>query len=246
MINRDEKTDTLRESDGSGRRQDYGLKPSTYFSAARRDYVSELPSNPKAKILEVGCGAGATGALALREGKCGTYCGIELFPEAAAAARALLTEVIAGNVEELELPWGAATFDVLIMSEVIEHLVDPWRCLTKLRTVLKPGAVVFASSPNIAHWNVLTMLLRGRWDWADRGVLDITHLRFFTPRSYRELFLSCGFEIELVKEVRAFGAKARIVNALTLGRLRHLFVKQIDLRGRPVALRAKTAGSGAK
>lgn len=231
-MNRNQNAGELEESGHSGQRQDYGLKPPTYFTAARRDYVSELPSNTEAKILEIGCGAGETGALALREKRCGTYCGVEICLEAARMAKTLLTEVIVGNIEDLQLPWDASTFDVLILSEVLEHLVDPWGCLTKLRTVMKPGAVVFASSPNIAHWNVLTMLLRGHWEWADSGVLDVTHLRFFTPRSYGELFTSCGFEVESVKEVRAFGAKAVIANVLTLGRLRHLLMKQIDLRAR--------------
>ena len=83
----------------------YDLKDDSYFAMARNDYVAELPANPEAAILEIGCSNGATGALALAEGRCGRYCGVELFEEPAAVARERLTEVVVGDVEELELPW---------------------------------------------------------------------------------------------------------------------------------------------
>ena len=86
----------------------YDLKDTSYFAMARDDYVAALPDNPEASILEIGCSNGATGALALAQGKCRRYCGVELFPEPAAAARERLTEVVEGDVEQLELPWPAA------------------------------------------------------------------------------------------------------------------------------------------
>ena len=106
---------------------------------ARDDYVAALPDDPEASILEIGCSNGATGALALARGKCRRYCGVELFPEPAAAARERLTEVVEGDVEQLELPWPAQSFDALILSEVLEHLRDPWAVLERLRPLLRPG-----------------------------------------------------------------------------------------------------------
>jgi 2-polyprenyl-3-methyl-5-hydroxy-6-metoxy-1,4-benzoquinol methylase len=128
------------------------------------------------------------------------------------------------------LPWDENWFDALILSEVIEHLVDPWSVLRKIRPLMKSGARVFASSPNVSHFSVLRMLWRGDWTLEDSGLMDRTHLRWFTPRSYRELFESTGYRVDSVRELAPFGRKARFVNKVTFGRWRHLLTYQIDLR----------------
>lgn len=208
----------------------YSAKEGEYFSNPRHDYVAELPLDRDAKILEVGCGDGATGALALQEKKCSVYCGVELSPTAARRARGKITQVVAGDVEKLELPWSPGTFDVLILSEVLEHFVDPWAVLEKLRPLMKSGGRVLASSPNVAHYKVLLMLFRGNWVLADSGLMDRTHLRWFTPISYRELFESTGFRVDVVRELTPLTKKSCVANLLTLGFLKHLFIVQIDLR----------------
>ena len=208
----------------------YSAKEGEYFSNARRDYVSELPPETGTKILEIGCGGGATGALALQEKKCSVYCGVELSPSAAERARGKITQVVAGDVEKIELPWAPGTFDVLILSEVLEHLVDPWAVLKKLRPLIKSGGRVLASSPNVAHYKTLLMLFRGNWMLTDSGLMDRTHLRWFTPISYRELFESSGFQVDLVRTLTPLTRKRCVANLLTLGRLEHLFIVQIDLR----------------
>lgn len=208
----------------------YSAKEGEYFSNARRDYVTELPLNSGATILEVGCGDGATGTLALQEKKCSVYCGVELSPSAAERARGRITQVVVGDVEKIELPWPPGTFDVLILSEVLEHFVDPWAVLEKLRPLMKSGGRVLASSPNVAHFKILLMLFRGNWVLTDSGLMDRTHLRWFTPISYRELFESTGFRVDLVRELTPLTRKSCVVNLLTLGSLKHLFIVQIDLR----------------
>lgn len=208
----------------------YSQKTEQYFAGARASYVSELPDNPESSILEIGCGSGGTGALALAQRKCRVYCGVELFEPAAREAAKKLTRVIVGNIEELEMPWQQATFDALILSEVLEHLVDPWSTLRKLRPLLKPGARVFASSPNVSQWRVIWMLLQGEWNLADCGPMDKTHLRWFTPKSYQELFESCGYRVDSVRPVTPLSRKAALVSALTFGTLHHLSVRQVDLR----------------
>jgi 2-polyprenyl-3-methyl-5-hydroxy-6-metoxy-1,4-benzoquinol methylase len=208
----------------------YRSKVELYFNGARRDYTAELPRNPDAKILEIGCSGGETGAIALAEGKCGHYCGVEMFDSAAEKARGKISHLLHGNIETLELPWGAETFDVLIMSEVLEHLADPWAVLRKLRPLLKPGGRIFASSPNISHYRIITMLIRGQWTLTDMGIMDRTHLRWFTPSAYRGLFESCEYRVDSVHEHQSFSKKAQIVNALTFGKFKHLFMGQVELR----------------
>jgi 2-polyprenyl-3-methyl-5-hydroxy-6-metoxy-1,4-benzoquinol methylase len=209
----------------------YRAKGGAYFSGARPDILADLPGNRDAAILEIGCGHGATGALALAEGRCGTYCGVELFDDAAGIAAGHLTEVVTGDVEKIALPWPAQTFDVLILSEVLEHLVDPWAALARLRPLLKPGAKVFASSPNAAHYAIILMLVAGEWRLENAGPMDRTHLRWFTPRSYRRLFEGAGFIVDRVEALSPPGWKAKIFLGLTLGRSSHLVARQIMLRG---------------
>nr|HPG89590.1 class I SAM-dependent methyltransferase [Hyphomicrobium sp.] len=153
----------------------YAVKPASYFSNARADFVDRLPRDPTAQILEIGCGTGATGALALSEGCCARYVGVELFEAAASEAREVLSDVVTGDVETLEFNWQPAAFDAIILSEVLEHLVEPGATLRKLSRFVRPGGMLLASSPNIAHWRVIRELVMGRFQLADQGVFDRTH-----------------------------------------------------------------------
>jgi len=210
----------------------YAGKPEAYFAGARADFVARLPSDPQSAILEIGCGSGETGALALAEGRCGRYAGVELTEAAAAKARSVLSEVVVGDVERLELPWQPASFDALILSEVLEHLVEPWTVLERVARLVRPGGTVLASSPNLAHWRVIAGLARGRFELADQGVFDRTHMRWFTPASFRAMFEQAGFEVPSVHPITPFSGRSRIISRLSGGRLDHLLMVQICVEGR--------------
>ena len=212
--------------------KDYVEKAQSYFHGERRDFIDCLERSSTRQILEIGCGDGATGAYAKREGKCGRYVGIELFPEAAKIAGQFLDKVYIGNIETFEIPEECGLSDVLIASEVLEHLIDPLAVLRKLYHKLVPGALVFASSPNIAHHSTLRMLLAGGWDLADSGRMDSTHMRWFTPKTYTLMFEDSGFEVLSVRPLVPVRRKARLLNFLTGSRYQHLFVSQIVLQGR--------------
>lgn len=210
----------------------YKSKPQAYFSGARKDFVGLLPRDAGAAILEIGCGTGATGALALKEGCCGRYVGVELFEAAADEARGVLSEVLTGNVESLRFDWQPASFDALILSEVLEHLIEPGHVLRDLARFLRPGGLVMASSPNVAHWRVIRELISGRFHLADKGVFDRTHMRWFTPCTFAEMFELAGFKVERIGPVTPFGARTRAISKLTRGHFDHLFMTQIALIGR--------------
>jgi 2-polyprenyl-3-methyl-5-hydroxy-6-metoxy-1,4-benzoquinol methylase len=213
----------------------YRDKPTGYFGSSRQDIVDLLSTGPQGAILELGCGAGGTGRDAIAAGKAGRYVGIELDERAASIAAQHLSEVLVGDVgdtQQIDLSPLAGRFDVLIISEVLEHLTDPWTTLERLVQCLKPGGAVFASSPNIAHWQVLKDLFLGRFVYADVGVMDKTHLRWFTPNSYREMFEGAGVEVLEVRALTSARWKARTLDALTGGRFRHLFMAQIMVTGR--------------
>jgi 2-polyprenyl-3-methyl-5-hydroxy-6-metoxy-1,4-benzoquinol methylase len=208
----------------------YCNKTNGYFSGIRKDYIDELPVSESACILEIGCGAGDTGRYALEQNKCGLYYGIELCEKAAAAADARITEVLHGDVEDIVIPWEKEIFDVLILSEVLEHLRDPCSVLKKIHPYLKPGAKVYASSPNVSHFEIVLMLLRGEWNMKNSGVMDETHLCWFTPKSYVRMFNDSGYDILCVKPV-VLSFKAKLLSAFTFHLVAYLFWKQIDIRG---------------
>lgn len=210
---------------------DYANKPDAYFAGARRDLVDRLPLDPGAVILEIGCGAGGTGAHALREGKCKRYVGIDISDAAASKARIRLSEVLVDDVETMAFPWPEQTFDALIMSEVLEHLRDPWEALERLLPLVKQHGLIMASSPNISHHRVIRNLFRGRWELTESGVMDSTHLRWFTPASFEKMFTDVGVRVESIGPVAEFGWKAKAINKLTGNKMRHLFMTQICLIG---------------
>lgn len=207
----------------------YTSKPAAYFAGARADFVRRLPFDPTASILEIGCGSGATGALALSQHRCGRYVGVELFESAAEEARKVLSEVITGNVENMSFDWQPASFDALILSEVLEHLVEPGRVVKDLARFVRPGGVVMASSPNIAHWRVVKEIASGRFNLADRGVFDRTHLRWFTPDTFAAMFEEAGFKVDWLGPVTPFSARTATLLRLTGGRFSHLFMTQIAI-----------------
>jgi SAM-dependent methyltransferase len=116
-------------------------------------------------------------------------------PAVAEEAAVHLDQVVCGDIETMELSWDDASFDVVICGDVLEHLADPWRALRRLSALLAPDGVVIASIPNIQNYRVIRGLLRGRWDYRERGLLDFGHLRFFTWRSIVQLFDQAGLEI---------------------------------------------------
>lgn len=208
----------------------YQVKDQAYFGAARADYVDLLPADPNARILELGCGNGATGALALSHGKAGEYIGIEMFEPMARIAERALTRVHVGDVAQLDLDYPPHYFDALIMSEVLEHLVDPYAVLARLVRLVRPGGLVMASSPNVGHWQVVAQLLVGQFDYTDAGPMDRTHLRWFTASSYARMFKEAGVVVERVGPFGEETWKGRLLGPL-LGPLRQLRHFQINLIG---------------
>ncbi len=214
---------------------DYSAKIDGYFDGIRPAFVEALPSNPTARLLEIGCGNGRTASAAHAAGKCGWCCGVELCAGPAREAGKRLDQVCVGNVEQMELNLPPASFDVLMLSEVLEHLVDPGAVLKKLRPLLKPGAIVLAGSPNVCHHSVLRMLLAGKWEYQNKGILDATHLRWFTAPSYQALFEENGYVVDQVGSANPLSLKARITRKLLFHRFDHLFYTQIFLRGHVAA-----------
>ncbi len=148
------------------------------------------------KVLDVGCGIGLNGAVAKRKGAQVT--GIEIAPWAAAQAREVLDEVLEIDITDADAVargLEGRSFDLLMFPDVLEHLVEPRQTLERLLEYLEDGGHVLVSLPNVAAWTMRLGLLRGRWNYGASGILDDSHLRFFTLRGGRELCESVGLEV---------------------------------------------------
>ena len=147
-------------------------------------------------VLEFGCATGYMSDVLVQRRAC-RVTGIELDPQAAAEATAYCDRVIVGDAESLDFDehLGDERFDAVLFADVLEHLRDPAALLRRVRPFVAEDGAVIASLPNIAHVSVRLALLGGEFRYRDLGLLDETHLRFFTRASIVELFESTGFVV---------------------------------------------------
>ena len=179
----------------------HGLKYPYSFNP-RLDLLQMMDlQKPSLSVLEVGCACGVT-LLTVRNANLGakTY-GIEFDEQAAAFARHFAV-VEALDVETLDRPEWHEKFDYIILGDVIEHLREPQRAMKNLALLLKPGGCVLVSTPNVMHFSVFRMMLAGRWKYEEAGILDRTHLRFFTRTDLLALLEAAGLEPQEVFESR--------------------------------------------
>ncbi|AMV24175.1 putative S-adenosylmethionine-dependent methyltransferase [Gemmata sp. SH-PL17] len=168
-----------------------------YFEFDRPELLALVPETA-ADVVDLGCGAGRLGA-ALKARQACRVVGVEHDPGAAAAARARLDLVLEGDAEALDWPFPDHSFDAVVCGDVLEHLRDPLALLKRVRAWLRPEGVLVVSLPNVRHHTVVRALLGGDWTYEPAGLLDHTHLRFFTRREIEKLLFRAGFAVpELV------------------------------------------------
>jgi 2-polyprenyl-3-methyl-5-hydroxy-6-metoxy-1,4-benzoquinol methylase len=172
-----------------------------YFKGQRSDVANLVPSTC-ARILDVGCGFGGLGRNLLGRGVIQVF-GVEINPDAGSQLAGVYEDHWISDVEQFQLPVGFEGFDCIVFADVLEHLNDPWGTLERYLQWLKPGGYVVASIPNVRNIALLfNLIVRGRWRYEDAGLLDRTHLRFFTRREIMDLFSTAGLQVELVGENR--------------------------------------------
>jgi 2-polyprenyl-3-methyl-5-hydroxy-6-metoxy-1,4-benzoquinol methylase len=154
----------------------------------------ELAGHDK-DVLDVGCASGYLGRALAAQG-C-RVSGVEYDPVAGEAARKHLDRVVVGDVQALDLvaEFGEGSFDVVIFGDVLEHLTDPEGVLRAALPLLRPGGAVIVSVPNVAHGSLRLALLQGRWTYTETGLLDETHVRFFTRDRVRRLVEQAGLQV---------------------------------------------------
>ena len=153
---------------------------------------------PNSRVLELGCASGYLSGYMEQALGC-RVTGLELDPDATQIAAGRCSEVYTVDLDApdaLEPAQASAPYDVLLAAAVLEHLKYPERLLQNAHELLKPGARVIVSLPNIAHWQVRLKLLLGRFDYEDYGIMDRTHLHLYTVKTGRALLAEQGYSVE--------------------------------------------------
>ena len=186
--------------------RDYASKREEYFECPRPEMLEYVPSLSR-RVLDVGCGTGSFGASLRKRTGCEVW-GVESNAPSIPKAEENLDKVLHGYFgPELDLPSGY--FDCVVFNDVLEHMPDPASALALARALLSCGGCVVASIPNVRHFpTVWKLVVGGEWEYKEFGILDKTHLRFFTRLSIRRLFQEAGFTIQRIDGISSFHSLA--------------------------------------
>ena len=205
---------------------------SAYYHAERREMLPFLPDHIR-KTVEFGCGNGAFSSLVKERYRAESW-GIDLNDAALKEAETKLDRVIHGNAADVLRTLPANYFDCVICNDFLEHLVFPDRFLSEIRSRLQPGAFLIASVPNIRYWRTfIEYFFHKDWNYVDAGILDHSHLRFFTKKSIIRLLNSCGIKIEHMQGIHKTDSRNFfLANILLLGFIDDMKYLQYAFRGR--------------
>jgi 2-polyprenyl-3-methyl-5-hydroxy-6-metoxy-1,4-benzoquinol methylase len=208
----------------------YAQKDSVYFEWNRlNDIIRYLPATAD-RICEIGCGTGATLASLKHHYNPSFIAGFDIHEPSVTIARGRLDRAEVIDIEAKPLPDYIEDMDLFLCLDVLEHLRDPWAVVKALHARLRIGGSVVASIPNIQHYSVSAPLLfAAKWELADAGLLDRTHLRFFVRKSAIELMTSSGLRIEAIGPT--YGRRLdRAVAICTAGLLTNICALQYIVR----------------
>jgi len=198
--------DTVQDSDMSGRQDKIypgviDLREENNSHSKMYKFINEDACERNSRILEVGCSSGYFGKALKQNGH--EVWGVEISRQAVELARLCLDHVFHGTIEEFLCNKNSQDikFDYIVFGDVLEHLTDPLKILKDCRRILSHRGAIVASIPNVAHRAVRAMLMEGRWDYDDMGIMDNTHLRFFTRKTIVDLFTHGDYEITEMETV---------------------------------------------
>lgn len=193
--------------------------PDGYYVQHRSEMLPFIPSHTK-RMLDVGCAEGGFASLVLTQRPGIEIWGIEPVEQAAQKAQACLTRVLCCGIETAIDQLPAGHFDCITFNDVLEHLVDPWAILKMMRGKLAPRGHLVASIPNLRYFAVMKQIVQeADLRYTHSGVLDRTHLRFFTQKSMAQMFKDCGYQIDRIEGLKKekLPLKMALINRLTGG-----------------------------
>jgi len=173
------------------------------------DRLSTAIVEDNTKLLELGCSTGFMSQYFSTQKKCSVY-GVDINNLALKSAQKHCQKTICGDVDDKQT-WkkikAFAPFDIVFASAIIEHLKDETKFLQNIKKILKPKGLLIITIPNVSHWRNRLNLFFGKWDYKEYGLLDKTHLRFFTYYSFQKLLKENGFKVIDLKIDPAGGIK---------------------------------------
>ena len=182
----------------------WGVIPA-YSLMVRMDLLKYIDKDKEnLSVLDVGCACGTNLMWLKYHNPNARLQGIELNEKSAAIAK-WFGDIEALDVETLEREEWKEAFDYIILADIVEHLRDPWSFLKKMRGYLKPDGRVIVSIPNVCHVSNLWDMLHGDWEYEEAGILDRTHLRFFTRKSFSECLEQAGLQIQSIEPNKLVG-----------------------------------------
>jgi len=190
-----------------------------YYAGERPEMLKFIPPHLKT-FLEIGCGEGNFSHLVKNTYSAEVW-GIEANDKAASIARGKIDHLVSGTIEENISRLPDSFFDCIVMNDVIEHLVSPWDVLEQLKGKLDNNGVIVLSIPNFRFWkNLREIVVHGEWNYVESGILDRTHLRFFTYKSILKMMRELRFEVVVIEPMDEKGrAILTVLNVLFFFRL---------------------------
>jgi len=200
-----------------------------YYESPRSEMLPLVPLAAK-KLLELGCGTGSFASQIKQRNDCEVW-GIELVEKQARKASEVLDKVIVGDVTTEVSALPERYFDCVICNDILEHLADPYTILKKLKDHITANGVLVASIPNVRYYRVVKdLLIYGDWKYKESGVLDKTHLRFFTRKSIIRELAENGWYVEYIAGINPSSSKTfKVLNLLMLGRIADIQYRQFAL-----------------
>jgi len=199
----------------------YLKKGISYFINPRLDLISLMPTDSFQKVLEIGMGGGDTLVYIKRNKLASEVVGVDLveLPDSN-QHNSLIDKTYFFNVETEEFPFEKNYFDVIIVGDILEHLIDPLKVLKKLAQVLKPHGLILISIPNIRDIKAIySILMKGRFQYTTEGIFDKTHLRFFCKKDMIDLIKSVDeftvLKIFPIQEIASNSPNRKLFNKLT-------------------------------
>ena len=217
-----------------------------YFDTLRNEIEPLVPANP-ALVMDVGCGKGVTSSWLKRIRPNVTTVGVEIDSSVAAIAASAVDSVLVADLNHglSALAGYEGRVDLLLLLDVLEHLQDPWTRLREFRRLLAPSGVVIASIPNVRNLKVVgPLLFKGEWRYQSSGILDRTHLRFFTRRTILDMFAGAGYDVQQIavtgplqaSRIKSLsGGAVYLANLALAGALRDFVAHQYVVRAVPQA-----------
>jgi 2-polyprenyl-3-methyl-5-hydroxy-6-metoxy-1,4-benzoquinol methylase len=194
----------------------FGDAGDAYYIQGKEYLLPFVPDGQNA-VLDLGCGAGGFGRGLMKAGKASRLVGVEIFEPAAKEAMKYYESVHVGDIEEMDLPYDKC-FDVVICGDVLEHLKDPQTVVKRIHGWLKDGGRVVCCVPNVRYWeNLVDLVFKGDWRYVSEGIMDQTHLRFFTTKSFKRTLADARFTVERQGMTYRQDPKQHAFNRVTFG-----------------------------